>query len=67
MRAILYLLGIILIVLAAVYLLMPADHLPSFLPGYAADLPRPRMKHGYVAGVAGVVALLLGWVIGRRR
>jgi hypothetical protein len=66
MRALLYLLGIILIVVAAVYLFMPADSLPSFMPGHEAGLMRPRMKHGYVAGAAGIVLFLLGWVLGRR-
>jgi len=67
MKAILYLLGIILIALAAVYLLMPADSLPSFLPGHEAGLMRPRMKHGYIAGGAGIVLFLLGWFVGQRR
>ena len=67
MKAILYLLGIILIVVEAVYLLVPADSLPSFFPGYEAGLMRPRMKHGYIAGGVGIVLFLLGWFIGRRR
>jgi hypothetical protein len=57
---------VILIVVAAVYLLLPADSLPTWLPGYEAGLTRPRMKHGFAAGAAGVVLFILGWIIGRR-
>jgi hypothetical protein len=53
MRSLAFLLGAILIVVAAVYFLMPADSLPSFLPGYEAGLMRPRYKHGVAAGVVG--------------
>lgn len=66
MKTILYLLGVLLIVLAAVYLLMPADSLPAFLPGHEAGLMRPRMKHGFASGAAGIVLIALGWFMGRR-
>ena len=66
MRSLAFLLGAILIVAAAVYLLMPADALPSFLPGYEAGLMRPRYKHGVAAGVVGVMLFVVGWVLGRR-
>ena len=33
MKTIAYLLGVLLIVVAAIYLLVPADQLPSFFPG----------------------------------
>lgn len=66
MKTILYLLGVVLIVVAAVYLLLPADSLPSFMPGHEAGLMRPRMKHGLAAGAAGIVLFALGWFLGRR-
>jgi hypothetical protein len=66
MKTILVLLGIILIVVAAVYLFVPADSLPSFMPGFDASLARPRMKHGYAAGAAGIVLIALGWFFGRK-
>lgn len=62
-----YLLGVILMIIAAIYLLLPADQLPSFLPGFDSGLPRIRLKHGLVAGGAAIVSLLIGWFIGRRR
>jgi hypothetical protein len=66
MRSLAFLLGAVLIVVAAVYLMMPADSLPSFFPGYEAGLMRPRMKHGVAAGVIGVMLFVVGWVLGRR-
>jgi hypothetical protein len=66
MKTVAYLVGIVLIVIAAVYLLVPADSLPAFLPGHEAGLMRPRMKHGLVTGAAGIVLLLIGWFLGRR-
>jgi len=66
MKAILILLGIILIVVAAVYLLVPADALPSFMPGFDASLARPRTKHGLAAGVVGIVLFAIGWFVGRK-
>jgi len=66
MKTILYLLGALLIVVAIVYFVMPADSLPSFMPGHEAGLARPRMKHGIAAGAAGVIAFAIGWFMGRR-
>ncbi len=66
MKPLLILLGIVLIVVAAVYLLVPADSLPSFLPGFDATLARPRMKHGLAAGVIGIVLIAAGWFVGRK-
>ena len=66
MRSLAFLLGAVLIVIAAVYLLLPADSLPSFLPGYEAGLLRPRIKHGVASGVVGVMLFVVGWVLGRR-
>ena len=66
MKLIAYLLGIILIVIAVVYFVTPADHLPSFFPGHAAGVTRVHMKHGVLSGVIGVVLLAIGWFMGRR-
>ena len=66
MKLIAYLLGIVLIVIAVVYFVTPADHLPSFFPGHAAGVMRVHMKHGILAGVIGVVLLAAGWFLGRR-
>ena len=66
MKTIAYLLGVLLIVVAAIYLLVPADQLPSFFPGADAGIPRVRMKHGLASGAVGVALLVVGWVLGRR-
>jgi hypothetical protein len=66
MKTIAYLLGALLIVVAAIYLLVPADSLPSFFPGHETGLARLRVKHGLVAGVAGIVLIAIGWFFGRR-
>jgi hypothetical protein len=66
MKLVLSLLGVVLLVVAAVYFLMPADQLPSFMPGHEAGVTRVHAKHGIVAGVAGVVLLAAGWWAGRR-
>jgi hypothetical protein len=66
MKSIAYLLGALLIVIAAIYLLVPADSLPAFFPGHEAGLTRIRLKHGLAAGAVGIVLLAVGWFVGRR-
>ena len=66
MKLILTLLGVILLVVAAVYFLVPADQLPGFFPGHEAGVARVHMKHGIVAGVAGIVLIAAGVFMGRR-
>jgi len=66
MKPILYLLGLVLILVAVVYFVTPADSLPSFVPGYEAGVARVHIKHGVVAAVIGVVLLAAGWWTGRR-
>ena len=61
-----YVVGIILIIIAVIYLTVPADSLPSFFPGHEAGLARVRTKHGLAAGAVGIVLLLVGWFAGRR-
>jgi hypothetical protein len=65
MKLICIVLGIALIVIAAVYFLMPADQLPGFFPGHEAGVMRPHYKHGIVSGVIGIVLLAVGWRMGR--
>ena len=66
MKLILTLLGVVLLIVAAVYFTMPADQLPGFMPGHEAGVTRVHTKHGIVAAVAGLVVLAAGWWIGRR-
>jgi hypothetical protein len=66
MKLILTLLGVVLLVIAAVYFLVPADQLPGFLPGHETGVTRVHYKHGIVSGVAGVVLIAAGMWMGRR-
>jgi hypothetical protein len=66
MKLVLTLLGVVLLVVAAVYFLVPADQLPSFFPGHEIGLDRVRTKHGIASGVAGLVLLAAGVWVGRR-
>ena len=67
MKLVLSLIGVVLLVVAAVYFLVPADSLPTFLPGYEAGLTRVRVKHGAAAAIVGLILLILPWVLLRRR
>jgi hypothetical protein len=66
MKLVLTLLGVILLIIAAVYFFVPADQLPGFFPGHEEGVTRVHMKHGIVSGVAGIVLLAAGIWMGRR-
>jgi amino acid permease len=66
MKIIAYILGILLIIVAVVYFVLPADSLPSFFPGHVAGSSHMHYKHGIVAAVVGVILLAVGWFMGRR-
>ena len=66
MKLALTLLGVVLLVVAAVYFLVPADQLPGFFPGHEAGVARVHMKHGVIAGVIGLVLIGAGTFMGRR-
>ncbi len=67
MRLIAYILGIVCVVAAIMYFMMPAGSLPPFMPGYEAGSAHVHMKHAIIAVIAAVVLFLIGWLIGRRR
>ena len=66
MKLVLTLLGVVLLVIAAVYFLVPADQLPGFFPGHEAGVTRVHLKHGVVAGVVGLLLIGAGMFLGRR-
>ena len=66
MKVVLTVLGVVLLIAAAVYFLIPADQLPGFFPGHETGVTRVRFKHGIAAGVVGVVLLVASKWMGRR-
>jgi uncharacterized membrane-anchored protein YitT (DUF2179 family) len=66
MKSIVTILGVILVVAAAVYFLVPADALPTFFPGHETGLMRIRAKHGMLSGALGIALLSLSWWMRRR-
>jgi hypothetical protein len=60
-------LGVTLVVLSIVYFLIPANSLPSFLPGHDPDLTKIHFKHGWGSLILGVALLLLGSRLGRKK
>jgi hypothetical protein len=66
MKLVLTVLGVILLVIAAVYFLVPADQLPSFFPGYEQAATRVHVKHGIASGVVGIVLIAAGTWMGRK-
>ncbi len=53
--------GIILLVIALVYFMNPANGLPVFFPGYNPALASHHWKHGLLALILGVGALVVAW------
>jgi amino acid permease len=66
MKLILSLLGVVLLIVAAVYFVIPADQLPGFFPGHETGVTRMHYKHGIVAGVVGLALMFAGRWMGRR-
>lgn len=66
MKPVLTVLGVILLIAAAVYFLVPADQLPGFFPGHEAGVARLHVKHGVVSGIAGIVLIGAGIWMGRK-
>ena len=66
MKLVLTVLGVILLVIGAVYFLVPADQLPSFFPGYEVGATRVHDTHGVASGALGVVLIAAGIWMGRK-
>ena len=66
MKLVLTLLGVVLLVVAAVYFLVPADQLPGFFPGHETGVARVHTKHGIVSGLIGLILIGVGVFLGRR-
>jgi hypothetical protein len=66
MKMLAYLLAIVCVIAAVIYYTMPANQLPSFMPGYDVASPLIHFKHAYAAAGAAIVLFLIGWLMGRR-
>jgi hypothetical protein len=66
MKAVCIVLGAAMIAVAVIYFMVPADSLPGFFPGHEPGVARVHVKHGIVAGAAGLVLMALAWFMGRR-
>ena len=53
--------GVILIVVAVIYVAAPAKSLPSFFPGHQAGSAHHHTKHGIAAIVVALAAFALAW------
>jgi amino acid permease len=53
--------GVLLLVVAAIYLVDSADALPSFFPGHQAGSSHHHVKHGIAALVLGLGCFVLAW------
>lgn len=53
--------GLILLVVAALYVVDPAKSLPSFFPGHAAGSTHHHVKHGIAAAILGLGCLVIAW------
>jgi hypothetical protein len=55
------LLGLVLLVLTAVYWIEPAGSLPAFRPGYEAGSPHIHFKHGLGALILALALFAFAW------
>ena len=51
MKVVAYVLGVLCIIAAVVYFVLPADQLPAFMPGHDAAMNQIHAKHGIAAAV----------------
>jgi len=66
MKNVVLIVGLALIVVGAIYFMMPADSLPGFFPGHEAGLARIRVKHGLLSAGLGIVLIIGAWIMGRK-
>jgi hypothetical protein len=59
--------ALVLIVIAVIYFVEPADKLPGFFPGHTAHGTKIRLKHGIAAAVVAAIALVGVWVTSGRK
>jgi hypothetical protein len=53
--------GVVLFIVAAIYVATAAQSLPAFFPGHQAGLTRHHYTHGLAAAALGVLAWIGAW------
>ncbi len=53
--------GVVLVIVAVIYFIQPANALPSFLPGYDVTEIKHHYKHGVASLLLGLAAFALAW------
>ena len=53
--------GVLLLVIAAVYFVQPASSLPSFFPGFEPGQAAHHTKHGIGAGLLALAFFAFAW------
>jgi len=66
MKIVAYILAIVCIIAAVMYIAMPAGSLPSFMPGYLEGSSHIHKTHALAAVIGAVVLFGVGWFAGRR-
>ena len=66
MKLVLTVLGVVLLIIAGMHVVVPADQLPGFFPGHEDGVTRVHMKHGIASGVVGIILLAAGVWMGRK-
>jgi hypothetical protein len=54
-------LGVVLLVIAAIYWIDSAGSLPSFFPGHESGSLHHHVKHGLAAAIVGVGCFVFAW------
>ena len=53
--------GVLLVALAALYWIDPAEQLPSFIPGHETGSSHHHIKHGLAAAILATGAFVFAW------
>lgn len=63
---IILIIGIVALIAGVIYYVVPADSLPSFIPGHLAGVTNKHTNRGTAGIIAGIVLVVLAMAIGRR-
>lgn len=56
-----YIVAALFVILAVVYFMTPANHLPAFMPGHDAAMTKTHFKHGLAALLLAFGCIAFGW------